>query len=115
MIKIEAVARSIGVEGGRAKPIPTETTSQRDIMLLFDRGMAPGNEFEPADLVVYNVANNRRVDFRELSAETFEEFLRFGGFPVGRKGARRLMPLGRGTVLITGASGKSCMADNAPS
>ena len=61
------------------------------------------------------VANNRRVDFRELSAETFEEFLRFGGFPVGRKGARRLMPLGRGTVLITGASGKSCMADNAPS
>jgi hypothetical protein len=69
VIKIEAVARSIGVEGGRAKPIPTETTSQRDIMLLFDRGMAPGNEFEPADLVVYNVANNRRVDFRELSAE----------------------------------------------
>jgi hypothetical protein len=54
VIKIEAVARSIGVEGGR---------------LLFDRGMAPGNEFEPADLVVYNVANNRRVDFRELSAE----------------------------------------------
>ena len=29
----------------------------------------------------------------------------FGGFLVGREAARRLVPLGRGTVLFTGASG----------
>jgi NAD(P)-dependent dehydrogenase (short-subunit alcohol dehydrogenase family) len=38
----------------------------------------------------------------------FEDFWRigcFGGFLVGREAARRLVPLGRGTVLFTGASG----------
>ena len=38
----------------------------------------------------------------------FEDFWRigcFGGFLVGRETARRLVPLGRGTVLFTGASG----------
>src|SRR6478609_1596618 len=63
---------------------------------------------EPADLVVYNAGNNKKLDFRELSAQMFEDFWRigcFGGFLVGREAARRLVPLGRGTVLFTGASG----------
>jgi NAD(P)-dependent dehydrogenase (short-subunit alcohol dehydrogenase family) len=84
-----------------------DTTSEADIVRLFDRAMAPGGGFDPADLVVYNAGNNRRVDFRELSAETFEEFWRIGclgGFLVGREAARRLVPLGRGTVIFTGAS-----------
>jgi NAD(P)-dependent dehydrogenase (short-subunit alcohol dehydrogenase family) len=60
-----------------------------------------------ADLVVYNAGNNRQMDFRDVSAEQFESFWRvgcFGGFLVGREAARRLVPLGRGTVLFTGAS-----------
>ena len=46
--------------------------------------------------------------FANSSAEMFEDFWRigcFGGFLVGREAARRLVPLGRGTVLFTGASG----------
>jgi NAD(P)-dependent dehydrogenase (short-subunit alcohol dehydrogenase family) len=38
----------------------------------------------------------------------FEDFWRvccFGGFLVGREAARNLVPLGRGTILFTGASG----------
>ena len=106
--KIESVARAIVTAGGRAEPVQADTTSERDILRLFDRAMAPGNGLEPVDLIVYNAGNNRRLDFRELSAETFEEFWRvgcFGGFLVGREAARRLAPLGRGTVLFTGASG----------
>src|SRR5260370_1439780 len=60
-----------------------------------------------AALVVFNAGNNRRIDFRELSPQLFEEFWRvgcFGGFLVGREAARRLVPLGRGTVIFTGAS-----------
>jgi NAD(P)-dependent dehydrogenase (short-subunit alcohol dehydrogenase family) len=70
--------------------------------------MAAGPGLEPVDLVVYNAGNNRKLDFRELSAQQFEDFWRigcFGGFLVGREAARRLVPLGRGTVLFTGASG----------
>jgi NAD(P)-dependent dehydrogenase (short-subunit alcohol dehydrogenase family) len=74
---------------------------------LFDLAMAPDAGREPADLVVYNAGNNRKIDFRELSAKLFEDFWRigcFGGFLVGREAARRLVPLGRGTVIFTGAS-----------
>ena len=74
---------------------------------LFDRAMAPGEGRAPVDLIVSNAGNNRRLDFRELSAAAFEDFWRvgcFAGFLVGREAARRLVPLGRGTVIFTGAS-----------
>lgn len=105
--KIEAVARTIVAAGGSAAPLVTDTRSQPEVERAFDRAMAPETGFEPADLVVYNAGNNRRLDFREISAETFEEFWRvgcFGGFLVGREAARRLVPLGRGTLIFTGAS-----------
>jgi NAD(P)-dependent dehydrogenase (short-subunit alcohol dehydrogenase family) len=105
--RIEQVARAIASAGGSAEAVATDTTSEADVVRLFDRAMAPGEGFDAADLVVYNAGNNRRLDFRELSAETFEEFWRigcFGGFLVGREAARRLVPLGRGTVIFTGAS-----------
>ncbi|HUH83833.1 MAG TPA: SDR family NAD(P)-dependent oxidoreductase [Stellaceae bacterium] len=105
--KIEAVTRAILAMGGSAAPLVTDTTSERDVLGAFDRAMAPGAGLAPADLIVYNAGNNRRLDFRELGAETFEEFWRvgcFGGFLVGREAARRLVALGRGTLIFTGAS-----------
>jgi NAD(P)-dependent dehydrogenase (short-subunit alcohol dehydrogenase family) len=105
--KIEQVAGTIRVQGGSAEPVPADTTREDDVVRLFDRAMAVGPGFDPVDLVVYNAGNNRKLDFRELSAQQFEEFWRigcFGGFLAGREAARRLVPLGRGTVLFTGAS-----------
>ncbi len=106
--KIEQVARAIVESGGSGEPVATDTTREADVVRLFDRAMSPGPGRDPADLVVANAGNNRRVDFRELSAELFEDFWRvgcFGGFLVGREAPRRLVPLGRGTVIFTGASG----------
>ena len=101
--KIELVARSIAAAGGSAEALAMDATSEADVVKLFDhamRGQAP-------ELVVYNAGGNQKVDFRELSTELFERFWRvgcFGGFLVGREAARRLVPLGRGTVIFTGAS-----------
>jgi NAD(P)-dependent dehydrogenase (short-subunit alcohol dehydrogenase family) len=105
--KIEQVVRTIAAAGGSAEPVPTDTTREADVIRLFDRAMAPGRGRDPVDLVASNAGNNRRLDFREVSAETFEDFWRvgcLGGFLVGREAARRLVPLGRGTVIFTGAS-----------
>jgi NAD(P)-dependent dehydrogenase (short-subunit alcohol dehydrogenase family) len=105
--KIEQVGRTILAAGGRAEAVATDTTREEDVARLFDRAMAGGGDREPADLVVFNAGNNRRIDFRELSPQLFEDFWRvgcFGGFLVGREAARRLVPLGRGTVIFTGAS-----------
>jgi len=106
--KIEQVARTIVTKGGDAEPIVTDATREDDVARLFDRAMTPGDGFAPADVVVFNAGNNRMVAFREVSAALFEDFWRvgcFAGFLVGREAARRLVPLGRGTVIFTGASG----------
>jgi len=106
--KIDQVVGSIRNAGGSAEPITADVTSETDVTRAFDRAFSPSAGCEPADLVVYNAGNNRKLDFRELAAEVFEDFWRvgcFGGFLVGREAARRMVPLGRGTVLFTGASG----------
>jgi NAD(P)-dependent dehydrogenase (short-subunit alcohol dehydrogenase family) len=106
--KVEQVVRTIRASGGSAQPIALDTTREDEVVRLFELAFTPGTEVEPPDVVVYNAGNNRKLDFRELSAAQFEEFWRvgcFGGFLVGREAARRLVPLGRGTVLFTGASG----------
>ncbi|HXX10437.1 MAG TPA: SDR family NAD(P)-dependent oxidoreductase [Burkholderiales bacterium] len=106
--KIDQVVGSIRNGGGSAEPITADVTKEADVARAFDRAFSPGAGREPADLVVYNAGNNRKLDFRELAADVFEDFWRvgcFGGFLVGREAARRMVPLGRGTVLFTGASG----------
>lgn len=105
--KIDALADLIRSEGGSAEAVLTDATSEQDVIRLFDRAMNPGEGFEPADAIVFNAGNNGVIDFRELSADQFEAFWRvacFAGFLVGREAARRLVPLGRGTVIFTGAS-----------
>jgi NAD(P)-dependent dehydrogenase (short-subunit alcohol dehydrogenase family) len=107
MSKVETVANRIIAAGGSAEAVAADVTREEDVMRLFDRAMAPDADREAADLVVYNAGNNQRIDFREVSAKIFEDFWRvgcFGGFLVGREAARRLVPLGRGTLIFTGAS-----------
>jgi NAD(P)-dependent dehydrogenase (short-subunit alcohol dehydrogenase family) len=106
--KIERVAQSIREAGGSAEPAAADATSERDVIQLFDRAMSPGGGREPADLIVFNAGNNQRINFTELTAQQFEDFWRIGcfaGFLAGREAVRRLAPLGRGTILFTGASG----------
>jgi len=89
--KIAQVAETIRGTGGSAEAVPVDTTREDDVIRLFDRAMSPGDGRAPADVVIFNAGNNRRIDFRELSAEQFEQFWRigcFGGFLVGREAAR---------------------------
>jgi NAD(P)-dependent dehydrogenase (short-subunit alcohol dehydrogenase family) len=105
--KIDQVAKTITESGGSAEAIATDATDEASIITLFDRAMSPGRGFDPVDLVVSNAGNNQKIDFREITATQFEDFWRvgcFSGFLVGREAARRLVPLGRGTIIFTGAS-----------
>ena len=105
--KVAQVAHTISKSGGSAEPVQVDTIREDDVVRLFDRAMSSDHGRDPADLVIFNAGNNQRIDFRDLSAEQFEQFWRigcFGGFLVGREAARRLAPLGRGTIIFTGAS-----------
>src|SRR5215218_5477197 len=72
--KIEQVVRTIRQQGGSADSIAVDVTREEDVARAFDRAFAPGTDLEPADLVVYNAGNNKKLDFRELSAALFEDF-----------------------------------------
>ncbi len=106
--RLERAAHAIESAGGSAEAVVADATQEDAVVRLLDRAMAPGQGLEPVDLVAFNAGNNRRVGLRETEAALFEEFWRVGclaGFLVGREAARRMAPLGRGTVLFTGATG----------
>lgn len=107
--KIESVVSDIAASGiGSAEALPSDVTDEAQVIAAFDRAMAPAPDREPADVVVSNAGNNALIDFTTLTAAQFRDFWRVGcysGFLIGREAARRLVPLGRGTVIFTGASG----------
>src|SRR5262249_29377725 len=106
--KIDKVVETIRKDGGSATAITVDGTREDEVVKLFDRAMADDADGAPADLFVFSMGNNAAVDFREMTARQFEESWRvgcFAGFLFGREAMRRLAPLGRGTVIFTGASG----------
>ena len=106
--KIGKVAGSIRDAGGAATPVVVDGTKETEVIALFDKALADDADGSPADLAVFNMGNNAAVDIREMTAQHFEESWRvgcFAGFLFGREAMRRLAPLGRGTVIFTGASG----------
>src|SRR5258708_32872460 len=115
--KIEQVVHTIATKGGSAEAVLTDTTREEDVVRLFDRATSPGTGRDPLDLVAYNAGNNRKLDFRDLSAKMFEDFWRigcFGGFLVGREAARRLVPLGRGRVFLRAHRQPACSTPAPP-
>jgi NAD(P)-dependent dehydrogenase (short-subunit alcohol dehydrogenase family) len=106
--KVEKVAAAIRGRGGHATAYAVDTTQEADVIRLFDAAMTRDGDSDPADLVTFNVGVNKKIDFRQTEVSTFEDFWRsntLGGFLVGREAARRFVPLARGSVFFTGASG----------
>ncbi|HLZ82429.1 MAG TPA: SDR family NAD(P)-dependent oxidoreductase [Caulobacteraceae bacterium] len=106
--KVEKVAAAVRRDGGSATAYAVDATREEDVIRLFDAAMDEDEDGGPADLATFNVGLNRKIDFRQMEASTFEDFWRLntlGGFLVGREAARRFAPLGRGSVFFTGASG----------
>ena len=102
---VESVAVKIRTGGGRATPVATDTTVERDVTALFDRAEREGDG--PLDLVVYNAGNAAMGMLHDMDAGYFELVWRvgcFGGFLVGREAVRRMLPRARGTILFTGAT-----------
>ena len=106
--KVEKVVDTIRKHGGSATPMTVDGTKEAEVIALWDKAMAADADGNPADLAVFNMGNNAAVDIREMTAQHFEDSWRvgcFAGFLFGREAVRRLAPLGRGTVIFTGASG----------
>lgn len=108
LAKLELVLSAIHAEHGSAEAVVCDATQPGSVQALFDKAMAPGAGRAPVSVVVFNAGNNAPIPLRDVTPEQFEDFWRIGcfaGFIVGSEAARRMVPLGRGSILFTGASG----------
>lgn len=106
--KLHRVVDLIQVEGGSATAVPTDATVEADVVAAFDLAMSEDAVSTPADFVAFNVGNNIPTPLLEVTPVMFQDFWRvncFAGFLVAREAAARLAPMGRGTVVFTGATG----------
>lgn len=65
------------------------------------------SELGEIELVLYNAGSNSPFPFLDTTSKMFRkiwELACFGGFLTMREAAERMVPRGRGTILITGAS-----------
>src|SRR5260370_4304949 len=104
---MDKVVDTITKSNGSATAITVDGTREAEVIKLFDRAMSDDDDGAPADLFVFNMGNNAAVDFREMTAQHFEDSWRvgaFAGFLFGRDAIRRLPPLGPGAAIFTLAS-----------
>lgn len=103
--KLEVLAQEIRSDGGVCEAVPTDASDSSQIEALFNRVEA---EHGPPELVLYNAARQGLRPLAEMDDSFFEAIWRitcFGGFATAREAARRMAPVGRGTLLFTGATG----------
>ena len=59
------------------------------MIALWDKAMADDADGAPADLAVFNMGNNAAVDFREMTAQHFEDSGASAASPASCSAARR--------------------------
>jgi NAD(P)-dependent dehydrogenase (short-subunit alcohol dehydrogenase family) len=108
-LKVGVAARNVeklaplAAETG-AQTFPVDASQPAAVARLFED--VDGRLGEP-DIVVYNASARAHGPIAELDPEAVRkavEISAFGGFLVVRQAARRMIPHGRGAILLTGAS-----------
>lgn len=90
--------------GGAALAVAADASDEAQVAALF---AAAEQRFGPPELVVFNVAGILMGQVVDTTGAQFEEMWRassLGGFLVGREAARRMLPLGAGSILFVGAT-----------
>ena len=98
--KLDAIAQHTG-----AAAMSCDSTDAAAVAELFDR--AAQHLGGPPEVVVYNASRRVRGPFIEVDAAAVAEAVAvtaLGAFHVAQQAARRMVPLGRGAILFTGAS-----------
>jgi NAD(P)-dependent dehydrogenase (short-subunit alcohol dehydrogenase family) len=97
--KLAPLAAEIG-----AKTFPVDASDPGAVARLFEQA---DDQLGEPDVVVYNASARARGRIAELDPEQVRravEISAFGGFLVTQQAAKRMIPRGRGAILLTGAT-----------
>jgi NAD(P)-dependent dehydrogenase (short-subunit alcohol dehydrogenase family) len=99
----DKVARiAAGIDGAQGYAV--DAVDEGAVGGLFDTVEA---ELGPVEVCVFNASGRVRASFLDINTEEFVAAWKsscLGGFVVGREAARRMLPRGHGTILLTGAT-----------
>jgi NAD(P)-dependent dehydrogenase (short-subunit alcohol dehydrogenase family) len=102
--KLEAVVEEIRKAGGLAFALPADVSREEDIVAAAGKVSNEGQ----LRVAVFNASGFDRTPSLELTSAVFESAWRtttLGGFVFAREATRTFVSQGRGTLLITGATG----------
>ncbi len=102
--QLQGLADEIGQAGGKALAYGVDARSEDEMVALFDR---IETEVGPIEVVVFNIGANVRFPLVETTTRVFNkvwEMACFAGFLATREAARVMIPRGRGTIILTGAT-----------
>ena len=106
--KLTNLVTEIESDGGTAKAYDCDTTSETDVVALFE---AAESELGIMDVSIYNASGRVRKPVADITLQEFTDSWEsscLGGFLVGREAARRLGPRcsdgGVGSIFFTGAT-----------
>ena len=102
--KVDTIAGEVSNLGVKVLGAALDGTDEAAVTDLVAR---TEKELGPLDVAVYNASGRAIKSILELTAHDMEESWRrscLGGFFLGREAAKRMLPRGHGTILMTGAT-----------
>jgi NAD(P)-dependent dehydrogenase (short-subunit alcohol dehydrogenase family) len=102
--KLAPLVEQIRAEGGAAHPFGVDARKEEAMTALVERIEA---EIAPIEVAVFNIGANVRFSLIETTSRVYFKVWEMGcfaGFLMGREVARRMLPRGRGSILLTGAT-----------
>ena len=108
-VKIALAARNVGkldalVQGTGARAFAADAADPASVAALFAQ---VSSSIEEPDIVVYNAGARLQGPIAELDPYAVQKAIAitaFGGFLVTQQAAKRMVPRGRGAILLTGAT-----------
>jgi NAD(P)-dependent dehydrogenase (short-subunit alcohol dehydrogenase family) len=102
--KLAPLVARIEQDGGRAQAFGSDARREEDVSELFE---TIERDIGPIEVVSFNVGGNVRFPIRETTTRVYTkvwEMCALAGFFAGRAAANVMVPRGRGTILLTGAT-----------
>ena len=102
--KLEPLVQAIESAGGQARAFGCDARQEdqvRDLIETIERDIGP------LETVVFNIGANVRFPILETTERVYRkvwEMAALAGFLTGREAARAMLPRGRGTIILTGAT-----------